>query len=343
MMKIGLIGCGRIASDHLMVYRHIGKIELAAVSDVNAEKARLFASRFGVGKVFTDYSQLLEMKDLDFVDVCTPPSTHADMVCDAAKSGHNVLLEKPMALSTEECDEMIHEVGKHKVSLCVCHNQIFFPAMRQAKSLIDSGSYDLVSFRTSVKENPGLYAVPAWNTSPEEKGIVWEVGCHPAYLQLHMLGDVTEVFAVGNKVKYPVFDDFSVLLRTSRQAYGIMEVSWIAKETEKVYEILNSDGKRAFMISPPPRANQGYETLIERAGIAESSLGAEASKLFRRFVKGKQTLGYFVGHFHLISSYVKSLKSDSPPPVGPEEGKKTIRLLECIEESLNAHKAVSVN
>jgi len=341
-MKIGLIGCGRIASAHMMVYRHVKNVNVVAVSDIAIEKAKLFATRFGVDKVYSSHLDFLDVKDLDFIDVCTPTSTHASLVSDVAKSGHNILLEKPMALSTDECDQMIHDVKKHGVSLCICHNQIFFPAIQQAKKLIDSGYYDLVSFRTSVKENPLLYSVPAWNTSEEEKGIVWEVGCHTAYLHLHLLGDITDVYAIGNKVRYPVYDEFSVLLKASDRAYGIIEVSWLAKETEKIYEIDSSDGKRAFMIAPPPYAADGYELLSEKSGVAESSLTSQLKKTLRYLIRRKTPLGYYIGHFYLISSYIESLVNDSPPPVQPEDGKKAIKLLECIEESLNMHRVVEV-
>jgi UDP-N-acetyl-2-amino-2-deoxyglucuronate dehydrogenase len=342
-MKIGLMGCGRIASDHMMVYQQIGKVNVTAVCDINMEKAKQFATKFRVDKAYSSPSDLLESKDFDFIDVCTPPSTHANIVKGAAKSGHNILLEKPMALNTAECDEMIHDVKKNSVSLCICHNQIFFPAIRQAKQLIDSGHYDLLSFRTSIKENPLLHSIPAWNTSAEERGIVWEVGCHPAYLHLHLLGDIKEVYAIGNKVRYPVYDEFSVLLRTSGKAYGIVEVSWLAKETEKVYEVDSADGKRMFMIAPPPYAAQGYELLTEKSGVAEGNLASQLKKTFKYFIRTKTPLGYYIGHFNLISSYIKSLADNSPPPVKPEEGKKTVKLLECIEQSLNSRKAVQVS
>jgi len=342
-MKIGLVGCGRIASDHMMVYQQIGNVEIVAVSDVDMERARRFATKFGVNKAYSNPSELFELKDLGFIDVCTPPSTHATIVKDAAKSGHNILLEKPMALSTDECDEMIHEVEKNKVSLCICHNQIFFPAIQQAKRLMDAGHFDLLSFRTSIKENPLLHSIPAWNTSVKERGIVWEVGCHPAYLQLHLLKDIVEVYAIGNKVRYPVFDEFSVLLRTPTKAYGIIEVSWLTKETEKVYELDSSDGRRAFMIAPPPYAAQGYEILTEKSGIAEGSLTSQLGKTLRYFVRTKTPLGYYIGHFNLISSYIKSLADNLPPPVRPEEGRRAVKLLECIEQSLNSHTAVRMS
>jgi len=339
-MKIGLIGCGRIAAHHMNVYRFIKDTQVVAVSDVNSQKAKNLAGKYDVKNVFSNYADLLEIKSLDFVDICTPPSTHASIVCDAAEAGHNILLEKPMALSSNECEKMIHEAEKHKVSLCVCHNQIFLPAIKQAKRLVDSGDFHITSFRTSIKENPHMFSVPAWNMTEKEKGILWEAGCHPAYLQLHLLQNIIEVYAVGSKRKFPVFDEFSVLLRTSGQPYGIIEVSWLTKESEKIFEIDSSDGKRVFMKAPPPYANQGYDVLLETSEETRSGLYPKVKEVLRHFVKRKTQLGYFIGHFYLINCYIKSLRVGSPPPVKPQEGKRAIKLLECIEKSLNTHKIV---
>jgi len=341
-MKVGLIGCGQVSNGHMAVYKSIKDAKVVAVADVSPKKARTFANKHGISKVFTDHVNLLEIKDLDFVDICTPPSTHARIACDAAKFGHNVLLEKPMALSASECERIIHESKKHGVSLCVCHNQIFFPSIRRAKLMVDLQRYDLVSFRTSVKQSPHIYGYPSWNMSPEEKGILWEAGCHPAYLQLHFLKNITEVYAVGSKIKYPVYDEFSVLLRSSSQSYGIIEVSWVTEGSEKIYEINSADGKRAW-----PQVDGDYHSILElEKPEVRGAVYSEIKRIFRYILRSRHGmdshLGYFIGHFYLIKKYMKSLKDGSLPPVQPEEGKKTIRLLECIEQSLNTHEAVPV-
>ena len=185
-----------------------------------------------------------------------------------------------------------------------------------------------------------MFAVPAWNFSNKEKGIIWEVGCHPAYLHLHLLEDIIEVSAVGIKVKDPVFDNFAVLLRTSSQAYGLMEISWITKESEKIYEIDSSDGKRLFLRAPPPWANEGYDNLIGPLGDSLNVLSFEIKRVLKRFIKTKLQTGYLVGHFYLIDRYIESLMHGASSPVSPEDGKKTIRLLECIEKSINTHDII---
>ncbi len=341
-MKIGLIGCGRVANEHMKIYRYIKNVEVVAVSDIDIKKAKRLADKYKVRNVFQNYLDLLEVKELEFVDVCTPPSTHASVACNAAQFGHNILLEKPMALTTDECEKIIQATRKHGINLCVCHNQIFFPAIRKAKLLIDSGCWDIISFKTSIKENPEMFRVPAWNVSPKEKGILWEAGYHPAYLHLHFLGKIKEVYAVGSRVKYPVFDHFAVFLRTSNKAYGIIEISWLTKKSEKIYEINNSDGKQAYMIASPPYASQGYDTLLEKSGITEEGIYSELKKFLQYLMKTKALFGYFIGHYYLINSFIKSLENGLPPPVQPEEGKETIWLLECIEQSLNMRKAVKV-
>jgi len=350
-MNVGLIGCGRVAGVHMAVYKRIKDVNVVAVSDLNLEKAKTFAKEHGVEKFFEDYVDLLELRELDFVDICTPVSTHAHIACDIAKFGLDILTEKPMALSTAECEKMIAESKKQGVRLCVCHNQLFIPSLMKAKSLVDSGYYNLVSFKTSCKESFEVLQArkfaQKWNISPEEKGILWEVACHPAYLQLHFLQDIKEVFALGNKVKYPVYDEFTVLLRTPGQPYGIMDVSWLTKEAEMVYEISDSEG-RILQIY------RDHDYLLEKSEIPPSNVMEAAHSIYldeKRLLKKWMKFGLTYlnrgklhptefPHFILISRYIESLKNDSTVPVTPDEGKKTIKLLECIEESLNNHTVV---
>lgn len=346
-MKVGLIGCGRVAHIHMSAYTTMKNVNVVAVSDADINRAKVFAEPYKIDKVFSNYMNLFEVKDLDFVDVCTPTSTHESIVCDAAKSGLNVLMEKPMGRNSKECEKIIEESRKHGTKLCVCHNQLFFPCVRHLKSIADSEGFDLTSFRTSHRENfEWLKAhdlAQPWNVSPEHGGILWEVGTHLAYVQLHFLeDDVKEVYALGAKAKYPVWDDFIVLLRTSSQRWGIMEISWVARESEIVYEINNSNGRRVQTY-----LFHGY--IIERTQEKAANVAGVLRDFFtdekRLFTKWKKFVVDQVkkpqsGHFGLISSYVESLEKGFPPPVTGEDGRNSVRLLECIEESLKKRKPV---
>jgi len=348
-MDVGLIGCGGIANLHLKVLKSIDNVRIVGVCDLNFERAKDIAGKFGVEKVFTNYSDLLKLK-LDMVDICTPVSTHARIACDVAKDVRAILVEKPMAINVSECDEMIDTMKKYRTKLCVGHNQIFLPSIEKAKSLTDAGVYDLMSFRTSQKESFELlkaYRLAAdWMVTPQQRGIIWEVCCHLAYLQLHFLNDIKEVYAVGGKVKYPVYDYFAVLLRTNSDRFGIIELSWLSKETEIVYEIGDSKGKRLQIY-------RDFDYFLENSGLPPHTVKGVGNGFItdeRRILQkwGRFGLNYIhkrkmIPHLRLIGNYILSIEKDLPPPILPEDGRNAVHLLECIEKSLDQHRPVEVN
>jgi len=350
-VKVGIIGCGGISPLHLRVYKNLKNVEVVGLCDLNLKRARNLAAMFQITKTFGDYWDMFEKEDLDLVDVCTPVSTHARIVCDVAKASvPAIFVEKPMALDVSECEKMMKEVKKHGSKLCVGHNQIFSPHIQKAKSMVDSGAFNLFSFRTTLKASFEILKdynlVSAWNVSPEQRGIIWEVCCHHAYLQLHFLPDIKEVYAVGGKVKYPVYDDFAVLLRSTGERFGLIELSWLSHETEVIYELRDSTGRRV-------QIHWEFDYMLENSEDPPFTVGKVAKNFFvdeKRLLQKWARFGdcYFrrrklLPTFNLINSYIESIEKDLPPPVTPEDGRNTINLLECIEKSLTEKRSVAMN
>lgn len=345
-MKVGIIGCGGIAPTHIKVYQGLQDVELVGLCDLNVERAKNLASKFNVKNVYTNYWDMFEKEDLDLVDISTPTSTHCKIVCDASTAVPAILVEKPMGRSVAECDEMIKAVEKNKSKLCLGHCQIFSPHIQKAKSMVDS-SFDLHSFRTTLKASfeklRGFNLVPEWNVFPEQKGIIWEVCAHHSYLQLHFLPDIEEVYAVGRKVKHPVYDDFAVFLRTKNDRFGIIELSWIQKEIEVLYELRDTDGNRI-------KIDWEYDFMYENSEDHPYTVANVAKNVItdkKRFLKKWYRFGTcylnkrkVLPTFNLITRYVDAIKNDLPSPVTPEDGRKTVKLLECIEKSLDERKPV---
>ncbi len=349
-MRVGLIGCGGIAPAHLKVYSSMQDVDLVALCDLDVARAKSMASTFGVKNVFDNYWDMFKTQKLDLVDICTPVATHKKIVCDSAEMVPSILVEKPMSLTVSDCDEMIKKVKKEGARLCIGHNQLFHPNVLYAKNLVDNGKFDLFSFRTTQKESFELLKnhklAPPWNVEPAHKGIIWEVCAHLAYLQLSFLPDIKEVYALGGKVKYPVYDDFAVLLRTESDRFGIIELSWVSIETEIVYELKDPDGRRLQLYrdfnyyeetSQPPPFSAG--------GVAKNML-IEEKRLMKKWLRFGTS--YFrkrkvLPTLNLIHSYVGAIKNNRSPPVTPEDGRNTINLLECIERSLDEKRPVSLS
>ncbi len=345
-MNVGLIGCGRVAHIHMGAYRELDGVEVVGVSDTDAIRAKRFAETYKIGKIFTDYEDLFKSNRLDFVDICTPTSTHESLVSAAAKAGLNVLMEKPMGRNSPECERMIEVSRKYGIKICVCHNQLFFPYVQRLKSLADDPDFGLVSFRTSHRENfewlKAHNLAQPWNVSPEHGGILWEVGTHLAYLQLSFLKDINEVYALGVKSKYSVYDDFTVLLRTASERWGVFEISWVAKESDIVYEVNGSQGQRVQTHLPHGYiVNRNLDSAANAAGVFRSWYTDE-KRLFNKwakFAKDHITRPQ-LGHISLIRNYVDCLQKGRPSPVTGEDGRNAIKLLECIQKSLEEKKSV---
>jgi len=343
-MNIGLVGCGRVSEIHMCAYRHIPEANVVAVSDINLERVQAFAKKHNIKKTFTNYQELLDMKDLDIVDICTPTSTHAKIVCDVAKSGHNILLEKPMARTSSECDEMISEVSKHGVKLCVCHNQLFLPQVMYAKAKIDSGEFPLTYFRVLVRESAELIGAPSWIMTPEHGGALWETGAHATYLQLHFLKDIDTVSALGEKINHPVHDHFITLLKSPTQTIGVIEISWLAKKEEIIFDFIDAKGKQMQILhynhlleyaeKPPRRLLQGFYQ--------------DQKRVTKKWIKPLFTNFHYrhvltcLPQYILVNKYMYSIKNDLESPVTPEDGRKTVRLLEYIQESLDKNQPIKV-
>ena len=343
-MNVGMVGCGRVSEIHMNAYKNIPEANVVAVSDINLDRAKTFAQKYNIKKVYNDCLKLFELKDLDFVDICTPTSTHAKLACEAAKYGQNIFLEKPMARNSKECDQIIHEVSKNKVKPCICHNQLFLPTVMHAKAIVDSGNFPLACFKVSVRESAELIDAPNWIMTPEQGGALWETGTHAAYLQLHFLKNIEKVWAIGEKVEHSVHDHFIIMLSNPEKTIGVIEISWLAKKEEIIFELIDSNGKKIqildynFLLQFPVKREkhivQGFywdQKLIVRKWLKFFTDGLRNYRL-------QNCLPQYI----LINKFIDSIKNDTDPPVTPQDGRKTVRLLEYIEESLNRNEPIKV-
>ena len=105
-IRIGIVGTGGISHSHMQAYNSLENVEVYAACDMNSERVKGFAEKYGIRHVFTDYHEMLRMKELDAVSVCVWNNAHAPVTIAALNAGKNVLCEKPMAMNTREAREM---------------------------------------------------------------------------------------------------------------------------------------------------------------------------------------------------------------------------------------------
>jgi predicted dehydrogenase len=145
-LNIGMIGYGFMGRAHSNGYRRVNNFfdleyqpVLKAACARDEAKVKAFADKWGYESVETDWRKLLERKDIDAVDICTPNNTHKEIALAAARAGKMILCEKPLAMNSAEGEEMCKAVEAAKVPNMVWYNYRRVPAITLAKQLIDSG------------------------------------------------------------------------------------------------------------------------------------------------------------------------------------------------------------
>ena len=200
ILNIAAIGCSAMGEIHLAGLKEIEGINLYAICD-SARDGRLMKckEKFGVEKAVTDYKELLNDENVDAVILVVPDQIHLQMTCEFLRAGKDVLCEKPMALTMEECEEMMKvekETGRRLMIGQICR---FTDNFVKAKEVVDSGKIGELYFVESeyAHHYGGSRGYDDWRVTPERDGFIGG-GCHAVDLLRWIAGDPTEVYALAN-------------------------------------------------------------------------------------------------------------------------------------------------
>lgn len=206
MVGIGIIGAGRISGAHAQAARALPQTRLVAVAEPDEERRARFLERWG-GTGFADYRALLDSPEVDAVVVALPHWLHGEVGCAALSAGKHVLLEKPMAMTVEECDALIAAGRRANRKVMVGHMHQFTPVNLAAKALLDSGELGEVVMATDTWYKPffGREKRPPWFLDAAKGGGMWPMnGAHMIDRMTFFAG--SEVVAVKAMVGARFFD-----------------------------------------------------------------------------------------------------------------------------------------
>lgn len=186
---IGIIGAGDYGAQHARALSAIPGAHVAAASRTNADALAEFVAEFG-GQGFTDYRDLLAQPHIDTVVIATPHHHHTEIALAAAQAGKHILLEKPMAPTLAECDQILASARAAGVTLMLGHTNRFASTYRLAKALIESGEMGQVVQGTAAMQK--FWFEPnrrGWHLDRASGGGVWlTVGIHPLDRLMWLIG-----------------------------------------------------------------------------------------------------------------------------------------------------------
>lgn len=329
--KIGvaIIGSGSIATHrHAPEYANNPHVEILAFVDRVPERAEKLAKKYDA-KAFSKYEDVLDLKGVDAVSVCTPNAFHAPITIAALKAGKHTLCEKPMATSAKEASDMIAASVKAGKFLMIGHNQRLAPLHVKAKELIEAGVIGkIVTFKTSFShpgpESWSIEGATGWFFDKKQAfvGTMGDLGVHKADLIRWMIGEeIVEVGAFVEHLEKPMgdVDDNAVcILKSQSGVIGTLTASWTHYPGEdnatyiygsKGHIRLGSDPRFSVIAFLKSGEKQFYEIGAIQTNESQSDTG-------------------------VIRAFVDSIVTNTPPAISGEEGRRALAIiLACLKSS----------
>ena len=354
MLKIGIIGCGGIATQkHMPALQSLDNVEMVAFCDVIAEKAEEAKATFGTeqAKTYTDYKELLCDPTIDVVHVCTPNKSHSFITIDSLESGKHVMCEKPMAKTTEEARAMVEAAKRTGKKLTIGYQNRFRPDSQYLKTVCEQDELGEVYFAKAhaIRRR----AVPTWgvflNEEEQGGGPLIDIGTHALDLTLWTMNNYSPKYVVGN-IYHKLAD-----IEKAANAFGSWNPDEFKVEDSAFGMITMSNGATIFLESSWALnmldEKEAKTTLCGTKGGADMNDGltinGEAySKLYnKKILLGSEGVAFFDGAEEdpaeiEAKQWIDAIIDDTEPLVKPEEALVVTQILEAIYESAKTGKPV---
>jgi UDP-N-acetyl-2-amino-2-deoxyglucuronate dehydrogenase len=338
MLKFALVGCGRIAKRHseLLGHKQIKGAQLAAVCDLVEAKARRIGSEFAV-PYFTDMHEMMRSIDVDVVVVLTESGNHAEQVIALASYGKHIIVEKPMALTLDDADAMIHACEIAGINLFVVKQNRFNVPVLKLREALEKGRFGkLVMGTVRVRwcRPQAYYDQDAWRgTWALDGGVLTNQASHHVDLLEWMMGDVVSVFAMSTTalVNIEAEDTAVVTLRFKNGALGVIEATTAVrpKDLEGSLSVLGERGSveiGGFAVNKMKVWNfvepeAGDEDVMEKYSVNPPNV-------------------YGFGHQAYYEHVVDCIMNNTPHLVDGLVGRKSLELINAIYESIETGREV---
>ncbi|PKN52259.1 MAG: gfo/Idh/MocA family oxidoreductase [Deltaproteobacteria bacterium HGW-Deltaproteobacteria-13] len=315
MLKMAVIGVGSMGRNHARVLMDIPDIQVMGIADKNIINARMVADKYGL-PVYEDHNQLFDECSPDAVIIAVPTTLHKEIAMDAVKRGIHVLIEKPIASTTDEAEEIIKMADQNHVTVAVGHIERFNPAVIELKKRIDAG------------ELGQIFMIHARRLSPyprriSDVGVAKDLATHELDMMRYLTGEeVVHVSAEISKVMHSPHEDIVFgLLRFQNGILGILDVNWVTPTT--VRELTITGEKGMFVVNYLSQELFFHENPASRQPLEGSvwDFTVDAGHMTRFQINKREPLR------SELESFINAVKTGSKPLINGYDGLATLKLV----------------
>lgn len=338
MLKLGLIGCGKISEKHLMAVSEVERAIFVSVCDIDIEKAEEKARKFGINKVYSDYKQMLKHEKLDAVAICTPNASHPVIGIEAAKHKVNVISEKPMAINIADADNFIKICDENKVKLFVVKQNRLTSTMLLLKKAVQKnrfGKIYQVQANVFWQRPQHYYDSANWRgTINIDGGAVMNQASHYVDALYWLFGQVESVYAVKKTMARQIEaeDSAVAVLNFKNGCIGTLNVSMLTypKNFEASITVLGEKGT----VKIGGTAINKFEKWEFADYDDDDSLVQPGSYIIAQSAH--------LGHKKYYENVLDVIKNNGVAVTDGRDGRFSLEIIEAIYKSSNTNKLVKL-
>ena len=340
-VKFGMVGASPMGMYHIEALARHPQIDLVAICDKDKERVEEAGKKVGVTTLYTDWKELVKNPEVEAVVLCVPDGLHLEMTAGALRAGKDVLCEKPMALTVEECEEMRKvekETGKRLMIGQICR---YTPAFRKAKKLIEAGEIGELYFVESEYAHDYLESPGAdnWRIDPRREGYIGG-GCHAVDLLRWIAGNPTEIVAYSNHkclTEWPVNDATISMLKFPNDVIGKVFVSIGCKRDYTMRSCFYGTKGTIICDNTSTHLTLYKETLNGKDSLfGEDAQDAKVTPIKLPVdIASHNTYGE-------LESFAQCIINDEPVPTTSYEGECTVAVCVSAMESARTGKIVEI-
>ena len=325
-IAVGVVGCGYWGPNLVRNFKALPSCQLKAMCDVSEARLKHLRSIYSDVEGVTDYEHLLNGMGLEAVVVATPVRNHYSLAKASLLAGKHTLIEKPMASSSAECEELIDIAERNGLVLMVGHTFLYSAAVLKIVEIVQAGDVGEIRYINSRRLNLGLYQ--------KDINVAWDLAPHDISIILHVLGEFPLVInCQGNAHLTPGIEDVTnISLGFRNKRFASIQSSWL--EPRKIRE-MTIVGTRRMIVYDDLETNEKiriYDVRVERPphydSFADFHYSYHYGDSYIPYLRQEEPLKAECQHF------LDCIEKGTRPLTGGYEGLQLVRVLEAASLSL---------
>lgn len=326
MLNIAIVGCGYWGPNIIRNFNSLKECRVKAICDLNEDRLAHMQTLYPEAETTTNYDQLINDSEIDAIAIATPVHQHFKLAQKSLKAGKHTLIEKPMASSVAECQQLKEFAEQHNLTLMVGHTFLYSQPVRRIKEIVSSGDLGDLLYISASRLNLGLFQ--------PDINVAWDLAPHDISIILYIMDSVPLSVNCQGKahMKEGIEDVTNMTIDFSNNGFATIKSSWLDPNKIRRMTFVGSNKMLVYNDIEPNEKVKIFDKRVEKPPhydtFGEFQHSYHYGDIHSPYIKQDEPLKVECQHF------LDCIKTGDTPLSGAQESLRVVQILEAASESL---------